>query len=169
MKTVITPSIKASRYIFKHDTDIADISGRLIRSQLTWRKLIATAVLFSFSKIQLHLNKSLPTAQEKNANGFVIHWHKHQSVLGLEETPQSRALRPPSIHPMWGCLPTIPIADPPDPPVQSDSGRLLAFTANIFTCKRNPLVKEHCRTSAFKPSTPKYSITLKILGTVVAE
>lgn len=78
MKTVITQSIKATRYIFKHDADIKYISGRLIGSQLTRRKLIANAVLFSFGKIQLHLDKPSQTAQEKNTNHFVIYWHKCQ-------------------------------------------------------------------------------------------
>lgn len=76
MNTVIMQSIKATRYIFKHDIGIKGISGRLIGSQLTWRKLIAKAVLVSFSKIQLLLDKLAQTAQEKNTNNFVIYWHK---------------------------------------------------------------------------------------------
>jgi len=78
MKTVITQSIKATRYIFKHDTDIKDISVRLIRSQLSWRKLIVKAVSFSFSKIQLYLDKPSQTALENNTKNFVMYWHKCQ-------------------------------------------------------------------------------------------
>lgn len=81
METEITQPIEGTRSIFRHDTDITGISGRLIGSQLTWRKLIAKAALFSCSEIQWHLGRRSQPAQEQNTNSSVTYWHKCQCLF----------------------------------------------------------------------------------------